>query len=283
MINIESSVAFLSGNWLPCSQISLAIDDIGFLQGVTAVERLRTWNGQLPVISAHLIRFKHTTDTLGIVGLPGNELLENLLLELIDRNRPNEDVGITMFATPGRRGLSKPTLAIHLTALDHTRLQTLRTDGQPLVITQVLQPDPQCWPRTIKVRSRVHYHLADSFARRYDPNALGILLDSDGSVTETSTSNLLVATENNTLILPPAARVLPGVMANLVCDIAKREGWHIERRPLMPEVLLTANSVWLTGSEVGLWWASSIDRVQKPLDPRLRKFQLLVHEQLCSP
>lgn len=44
---MQDSLGYFCGQWIPCHQMSLAIDDIGSIQGVTAVERLRTWDGQL--------------------------------------------------------------------------------------------------------------------------------------------------------------------------------------------------------------------------------------------
>lgn len=278
---MEASLVYLSGQWLPHSQLNIASDDLGFLQGVTAVERLRTWHGGLPLLAKHLRRFQQSTAALEIAGLPNEAELASLLHELLQRNSPQVDVGITLFATPGRRGGNQPTLALHCTALEERRIESLRVRGQPLIITAVQQPDPLCWPRTIKVRARVHYHLADSWARRATPDALGVLLDNDGSVTETSTSNIIVR-ERNRLILPPQDRVLPGIMAETVCEIAETFGLHVERKPIRPEMLLDENSVWLTSSEVGLWWACSVDGVAKQPGPDFQHFQELLITHLTS-
>lgn len=275
---MEASLAYLSGQWLPHSELNIACDDVGFLQGVTAVERLRTWQGRLPLLSKHIYRFQQSTTALDIAGLPPQDELASLLYELLQRNNPRADVGITLFATPGRRGSKQPTLAMHCTPLDQSRFASLREHGQPLIITPVQQPDPLCWPRTIKVRARVHYHLADTWARRTNPEALGVLLDNDGSVTETSTSNIIVRIQNR-LILPPRDRVLPGIMAETVCGIAEAHGLQVERTSIDPEILLEENSVWLTGSEVGLWWASSVDGVikQPGLDFQYFQERLMTH------
>lgn len=274
--------------------MALGIDDLGFLQGVTAVERLRTWSGQLPLLDEHLRRFQHTAETLKIVGLPTAEQLADLMRQLRTHNATDSDTGIVIFATPGRRPSTgspvapnnaapnnadsvtlagtQPTLGIHCSPLDFPRLERLRRDGQPLVITDVRQPPLDCWPRDIKVRCRIHYYLADQQAREHDPEAGGVLIDDDSSITETSTANVL-AVFGNRLVIPPAGRVLPGVMLQTVCRLAEQEGLEIERRPIAAEMLTEADEVLLTGSEAGLWPASKIDGTPKPIGLICRRLQ----------
>ena len=38
--------AYLNGAWLPASELSIPVGDLGFLVGATVVERLRTFNGR---------------------------------------------------------------------------------------------------------------------------------------------------------------------------------------------------------------------------------------------
>ena len=122
----------------------------------------------------------------------------------------DQDVGITMFATPGLVGQSAPTLGMHLNPLNHERIESHRQHGQAIVVTDVRQPPASCWPRSIKTRSRIHYYLADAFAAQHHADSLGVLIDDDGTITETSTSNIAVV-RSGTIYSPPADRVLAGV------------------------------------------------------------------------
>ena len=38
----EDRIGFLGGHWVPHTEMRVGVEDIGFRQGVTAVERLRT-------------------------------------------------------------------------------------------------------------------------------------------------------------------------------------------------------------------------------------------------
>jgi branched-chain amino acid aminotransferase len=256
------TVAFFNGVWVALDEVRLHVDDVGFFQAATAVERLRTWNGRLPPLDEHLKRFARSTAALRISPVPNAIEWTTIIERLVQDNPGDDDVGITLFATPGRRGPSQPTLCAHLTRLDHARIARLGSSGQPLVITDVRQPPSESWSRSIKVRCRLHYYLADMQANDRAPGGLGVLIDDDGSITETSTSNVMMVS-GETLVMPPESRVLPGVMAGVVCRLATEAGLEILRRPIMPDEVRWAEEVWLTGSEAGLWFASEVDGLPK--------------------
>lgn len=282
------SVAYDTGRWVSFSEVRLSPDDLGFRQAVTAVERLRTYRKCVFELPAHLDRWERTVGELGIRGLPDRGRVEDLVTELLHRNESRTandgDVGVTLFATPGdpagaaagvggRIGAGEgSTFVIHLNRLDVSRIERYRSEGQPLVVTDVTQPAPGCWPRDIKVRCRLHYYLADRQARQRAnaADAGGILLDGDGSVTETSVANLAVI-DKGTLFSPPADRVLPGVTE----AVARRLAAELEIRwlsePLFPDRLRRSEGVLLMGTDTGLWFASSVDGVAKTICPIYRR------------
>lgn len=279
--------AWCNGSYLPATEVQFQADDIGVLQGVIAVEKLRTWKHACPLLPRHLSRFATTADFLGIAPFPSasewTAVIEQLLASALAKPATNTaanhqasanetEWGLTLLATPGRLGKAEPTLVALLNPLDLNHYRQLAADGQALIISDVQQPAPGCWPRHLKVRSRIHYYLADRQARQVTPGALGVLLDDDGTITETSTSNILIV-ENDSIILPPADRVLPGVIAASLLELMEAAGWSVKREPISPQRLRRADEVWLTGSLVGLWPANSVDGIEKPLSDRLRQCQ----------
>lgn len=266
----ESHSVYFGGQWIERSEMLLPIDDIGFRQGVIAVERLRTYQSIPFETELHLRRWVETTSALQIRELPGRDLLADLIDQLLDRNRSlvdqQSDVGITLFATPGQPAgsisgaPSDCTLGIHLNPLFHDRIQDLQGHGQPIICTDIQQPSDQCWPRSIKVRSRIHYYLADRQAKQTNPSAIGVLVDQDGSVTETSVANLAVV-ESGRILAPLPEQVLPGVTMNVVQRLAESLGisWQVHR--LTPERVRGADEVLLMGTETGLWFANSVDKI----------------------
>ncbi len=240
----------------------LSVDDFGFRQGVTVVERLRTYAGVVFALETHLDRWQSSNDVLGIQGLPTSATTRSLVRELLDRNREvvqaEHDIGITMFSTPGELGGNTPTFGLHLNRLDQARIDRYRRRGQPLVVTNVRQPDPACWPRSIKVRSRIHYYLADESARCSNPDAVGVLVDDDGSVTETSIANLAIV-KSCRIVSPPADRVLGGVTQAVVESLAAEAEFSWTKRAIPVAEFLQADEILMMGTDGGIWFARSVD------------------------
>lgn len=258
----DDHLCYLAGGWCRYKDLSIAADDLGLRQGVIAVERLRTYVGCPFQIDRHLVRWQHTVEALRIDKLPDPTEIEKLLFVLLERNAAlidqQSDVGITLFATPGSAAGSSPTFSAHLSPLDHRRIQQRRQRGQPLVVTDIQQPSQQCWPRSIKVRSRIHYYLADHEARKRDDDAIGVLVDDDGSITETSIANLAIV-QTEQIVSPPAHSVLGGVTQMVVESLAGELDIDWIKRPIDRDVLHQADEILMMGTDAGIWYANSVD------------------------
>lgn len=251
-------------SFLPVADLGISIQDIGFRQGVVGVERMRTYRGRPVELPQHLARWRRTLEHL-MIRLPTDQAQWSARIDsLIDRNREwcraVGDFGITMLVTPGLADQpeSGPTQMLHFQPLDLAAIERRRTQGQPLVITDVQQPSSRCWPRDIKVRCRLHYYSADSVARQLMPDGLGVLIDADGSITETSVANVIVVRDGQCLV-PPTDQVLPGITQNVVRRLVDRLGVPWQHRHLFPADLREATEVWLTGTDGGLWFADRVD------------------------
>ena len=75
----------------------------------------------------------------------------------------------------------------------------------------------------MKYRSRMHFYLADQEARLVDPEAVALLLDLDGNVTETSGANFLIV-ENGAIVSPTTVNTLPGISRAMVIELAAKLG-----------------------------------------------------------
>jgi branched-chain amino acid aminotransferase len=261
---LDQSVGYFNHKWVSRDSIRISIDDLGFRSGVTAVERLRTYCGNVFELDSHLTRLSRTLHSLSITGLPGSDEMAGLVHELLKRNaqwlasQQNHDCGITIFATPGEWGAGIATLGLHVNPIDHGRVERFRTFGQPLLISDVTQQPASTWPRDIKVRSRLHYHMADTHAKQVDRDAVAILVDSDGSVTETSIANLAIVCDGE-IYSPLLEQVLGGVTQSVVERLAKSSGWTWHHRRLSPQQVRRAEEVLLMGTDNGLWFANQID------------------------
>lgn len=254
------------GYWVRNDQLLVSVQDLGFRQGVTAVERLRTYDGRPADLSQHLIRWRRTLDYLGIAIHVDEAEIAQRMAALIEQNKAwcgrVGDFGITLLATPGCEA-HQPQAAteiMHLNPLDPAKIQRHRTAGQPLIITDVHQPSPRAWPRDIKVRCRLHYYLADRVAQQIDAAALGLLIDADGSVTETSVASIAICQQAQ-ILSPPIEQVLPGTTQQAVERVAQQLGLSWSYQAFFPADVRQAQEVWLMGTDGGLWFANRVDGV----------------------
>ncbi len=263
----NNHLCYRSGEWSPYADLSIAVQDQGFRQGVVAVERLRTYAGCPFQVNLHLQRWQQTIDALCIRDLPKQFELKKLLHELVTRNdsliQHHTDVGITIFATPGianpqRDKQANPTLVLHLNQLDQERIQRRRQYGQPIVVTNIQQPSEHSWPRSIKVRARIHYYLGDIEASKHADDAIGVLIDADGSITETSIANLATVVSGQ-IISPPENRVLGGITQTIVETIAGQLRIPWQKRAIHRDELATSEEILLMGTDGGIWFAQSVN------------------------
>ncbi|MEM9826753.1 MAG: aminotransferase class IV [Planctomycetota bacterium] len=289
--------AWANGRWQRRHEIHIPLDDLGIRQAVIAVERLRQYHGQWWQVDRHCARLASTLDAMGIdskhgdvcfdvlVDLPGRQegpASKKLNPNATSDQSENFSWGATILVTPGSShppaGVSSPSesnaetgksitnsgtkAAPRQIVLPHrieTRVVRQRQQfGQPLVVTDVRQPPPESWPRSIKTRCRLHYFLADQQAHARQPGASGLLLDDDGSVTETSIANVAMVTAGK-IFSPPAQRVLPGISQAVTHEIAQSLGIDWEAEPIFPAALQQADEVLLMGTDTGIWFASRVD------------------------
>jgi branched-chain amino acid aminotransferase len=255
---MSESLAYLNGEWLPASRVSVSVTDGGFVQGTTVAEQLRTFNGQLFRLEAHVDRLLHSLAIVEIdSGLTRGQWLD-AARELATRNHAllaaGDDLGLVMFVTPGDYGPmtahvpTRPMICLHTFPLRFALWGPLYQSGQPLATTDVAQVSPHCWPRELKCRSRMHYYLADRQARRRDPASRALMVDEDGLVTETTTANVVAYRRDLGLLTPPHEKILPGISLAVLLELAAKLGMPHVERDLTPEDVAACDEVFLTAT-----------------------------------
>ena len=278
----DARLAYHNGRWVSGDGICLSSRDPAVTQAVTAVERVRVYNGRLFELDRHLDRWQRTTAALDLTGLPSRQSLSQLIDEIIQRNgawlTTQEEFGVLWFASPGTN--ASPTLVIDLYPIDSALMQRRTRSGSPLVVTSVQQPPSASWSRNIKVRCRLHYYLADREAHQTDPDAIGILVDSDGTVTESSIANLLIV-ETGGVVCPPSDQILSGVSLQVIRELASEIGITWREQRISCERLAAAEEVLLTGTSCGIWFANSINRSpQRAAGPVYRRLRSAFDERV---
>ena len=250
--------AYLNGQWIDASQAAIPVWDAGLVLGATISEQLRSFGGKLFELDRHLARLSRS---LGLIGIPLPEpvaaiaaIANRLLAQNLAGMPAGSDLGMAILVTPGPYGTlasgipTGPTLCLHTYPLPFGLWANQYARGQALVVTDVRQVPADCWPREIKCRSRMHYFLADREAARMEAGARALLVESNGDVSETTTSNVLAWFAGEGLVSPPQDLILPGISLAVTRELAAGLGLPRVDRRLTVEQLLAADEVLLTST-----------------------------------
>ena len=254
--SILQAKAYLNGDYIPFQEMKVSVFDGGFMQGVTVAEQMRTFDGKLFRMDAHLARLQRSLEIVGVdLGIPLTRLGE-IADDLARKNHPlladGDDLGVTIFVTPGPYSSyvgpgthSGPTVGIHTQPVAFGGWADKYAKGQRLAVSRTRQVSPENWPAELKCRSRMHYYLADKEARQVDPEARALLLDLDGNVSEASTANVFAYRAECGFLSPPQDVILPGISLSMLTQLADELEIPFHFQPLVPADFAAADEVLL--------------------------------------
>jgi branched-chain amino acid aminotransferase len=255
---MNEPLAFLDNRFVPQSAAVVPVWDAGFMLGATVSEQLRTFRGSLFELPAHLDRLARSLAVVGVECPLDRHQLAETAAELVAHNHrllaPGDDLGLSLFVTPGPyatlapQAPPRPLVGMHSYPLPFRLWSRAYQQGVALVTVDVEQVPPRSWPASLKCRSRMHYYLADQQARQLQPGARALLLNADGSVSETATANALGWRQDEGLLSPPRERILPGISLAYVGQLAASASIPMHYRDLLPEDLARADEVLLTST-----------------------------------
>ncbi|HEV7282167.1 MAG TPA: aminotransferase class IV [Pirellulaceae bacterium] len=260
-------LAFLDGKFVPDAQLSISVDDGGFMQGVTVAEQMRTFAGRLFRVEEHIRRLQRSLDIVGFKSPVPLAKLQEQAQELVDRNRKEldaaDDWNLQLFVTPGKYkphgGSPEPIVAMLTRPLPFRDLASLYKEGQPLAISTVRQVPPDCWPPELKCRSRMHYYLADREVRSRDSKSRALLLDQDGYLSEATTANVVLYRRDTGFLSPKREKILPGISVAALRDLAEQVDVAFQEADIAPESIYEADEVFLCSTSPCLIPCTSCD------------------------
>jgi len=252
-------IAWVNGRFVDAADLAVPVGDAGFVLGATVTEQLRTFHGRLFLVPEHLQRLSASLAAVGIAPGVSPDALADAAARVAashitgDEPAVGGDLGLVIFVTPGDlpaqhigRG-SAPRVMIHAFPLAHVLWAHAYEQGVALRSVTVQQVPEACWPLHAKVRSRLHYFLADREAHAAEPGARAVVAHADGRISETSTANVAIVVDG-TVLSPPADDALPGVSLAFARRLAEQEGIPWRERPLTAADLAAAAEILLTST-----------------------------------
>jgi branched-chain amino acid aminotransferase len=274
---MSEALAYLHGRLVPQSQAGLALHDAGFVMGATVTDLCRTFQHRLYRWPDHLARFLASIRLAQIDCPLDDGAIAARADELVTHNAAllpgAHDLALVMFATPGPIGYylgatggagdGPATFGMHTFPLPLARYRPWIEHGASLIVSDVRQIPPGCIDPHIKMRSRLHWWLADREARRRQPGAIAVLLDEAGNLTETAAANLLLV-RDGTVLSPRRESILDGISRRVVIEMCAQLEVPYDERNLSVTDLLSADEAWLTSTPYCLVGVSQVNGKRIP-------------------
>lgn len=271
---MSEPLVFLNGKLIPASQASLKIYDAGIVLGATVTEMTRTFRHQPFRLEDHVARlFRSLKYTRMDIGMTPDELVA-VSRELLTNNATligdNDELGLIHFVTAGEYPTyagsaaggvrMTPTVCAHTFPMPFELWAERIKTGAHVVTPSIRHVPPQCYDPKMKYRSRMHYYLADQEARLVAPDAIALLLDLDGNVTETSGANFLIV-ERGTIVSPTLRNTLPGISRATVIELAAKLGIPFVERDIQVHSVINADEAFLSSTPFCLLPVTKINGV----------------------
>src|SRR5579863_76163 len=255
-----SRIAYVAGQYLVHRQAAVHIEDRGFQFADGVYEVIAVKGGRLVDEERHLERLRRSLGELRIDPPMAEAALKIVIGEVVRRNSVNSGIvylQITRGAAPREHAFPKaatPTLVV--TARRTKPLDPrLGEDG----IAVITIPDIR-WQRCdIKSVALIPNVLGKQKAR--EAGAFEAWqVDRDGAVTEGTSTNAWIVTEDGTVVTRAAdTAILNGVTRLAIFDIIRHEGYRLEERPFTLAEAKAAREAFLTSTTADLLPVVRID------------------------
>lgn len=247
-------IVYVDGQYLPWDQAAIPVDDLSILRGYAVCDIMRTFEGRPYFIDAHIQRLLDSGTKIGLsLPWPATQI-KAIVHEILQRNQDLGEVNIRLIATGGSSPdfftpAGNPRLIVMATPIPKLPSQWY-TDGVKVITHYEERPVPDA-----KVTDYVPAALAMKKAKAAGA-VEAIYVSADNLALEATTSNLF-AVFGTTLVTPDTG-VLKGITRKAVLELA-RDLMTVSERPLPLSELLTADEVFITGTNKGVVPVVQID------------------------
>jgi branched-chain amino acid aminotransferase len=257
---------------VPQAELSIPAHDAGFIFAATATDLCRTFNHRLFRLADHLARFRQSCQ-LGRIPQPVSDgELTRIAEQLVAHNagllESGQDLALVLFATPGPIGSyaglpggpgdGQPTLGMHTFPLPFGGYRRFFEQGVTLRVPKTRHVPADCFDPRVKVRSRLHWWIAQQEVQEIESGAIALLLDHEGCVTETAGANFLIV-KGGTVVSPPRASILNGISLQVVEELCDENGIPFREAVIRVEDCLAADAAMLASTSFCIAGVSRIE------------------------
>lgn len=270
-------ITYVNGRYVPESQAHVHIYDSQFMFGDGVFEMFRTFKGEPFLFVEHIDRLFMSMKTYGITidkTLLDIKAICDELMRLNVSHFVNDEYRFMINVSRGPLSIykdvftlelgdewNKPSWIINPWPLSKTAktLAHFYETGANAVIVPQRQIPAQFLDPKVKSRSRVHLQLANIQASKLGKDALALLLDDHGFITEGTGSNFMIV-KNGKLIVPEQRNMLRGcsmtyILKEIFPQLARYgffSRYRIVEKNIEPYDVLEADEAFFTGTFTNL-------------------------------
>jgi len=238
---------YINGKIVPEDEARVSVFDRGFMRGDGLFETMRAYGGRVFMLNEHLARLDRGLEALRFGFRSADLDLEEAVVETVRANnlasarvraQVMRGVGTTAFTA---RADTPPTVVVSAMPLGEDLQEPLK------VIISSIRRDERSPLAGIKTMN----YLPNILARMEAEDAGAddaIMLNYAGHVAEGCSSNVFLVRSGKLITPDLASGVLPGITRQVVLDIASKMGVPTVEKEVDPELLFSAEEVFLTSS-----------------------------------
>ena len=243
-----SRISYVNGRYVPHEQAAIHIDDRGYQFGDGIYEVVYIIDGHLADEDPHLDRLERSLSEVKIPMPMSRDALKMIMARVIRLNQVRTGLVYVQITRGVAKRDHKWTKAL-VPALVVTAKNTVPHVSSEPTMQKAITLDDQRWDRRdIKTIQLLPNCLAKQQA--FEQGAYeAVMLDKDGTVTEGSSSNVWIVTEDNEIITRPATeKILNGITRRSVLKVAEELQMKVVERPFSLAEMYAAKEVFLTSA-----------------------------------
>lgn len=249
---------YLNGRFLPLEEASIPVMDRGFLFGDGVYEVIPVYDRQPFRLAEHLARLQDSLDGIRLANPHGVAEWSDLVARIVQAcDWPDVGVYLQVTRGPGPRDHAFPR-QIRPTVF----LMPLELIAPPAELVEngvaAITAEDTRWSRCdLKTTSL----LANVLLRQLsvDAGCAETILVREGQLMEGSASSVFIVREGVILAPPKTRLILPGITYDVALELAAREGFPHQVRPIAERELRAADEIWVTSSTKEILAVTTLD------------------------
>jgi branched-chain amino acid aminotransferase len=252
---MKNGICYVDGEFVPAAEANVSIFDRGFTSGEGVYDVTRSYGHKLFKLDAHVARlYRSLVYTYIDCGISPAEMTR-LSIEIFERNKhlmgPDDDCALWQIVSRGavRFGGAKKdsTVVIFCVPVAFEGFARNYLDGLKLVTPSTRRTPPQCLESKAKITNKMNHAIALYEAQQVDPKAVPLMLDLDGNISETNSSNFFFVSGGR-LCTATDRNVLQGVTRATVFELAADLGIPVVEGNFTPYDVYTAEEAFIAGT-----------------------------------